>query len=374
VKVIAYDGQGVLVPQSRAVPRPPGPGEVLVRPTLVGLCFSEKHTLLRPTPNWSAGLVWGHEFGGRVEQAGAGVAGLSPGDRVAVNPLFRCGDCAMCRAGFIQRCECGACLGVSRWDGALAELVVVRDYMCFPISDRVSDLGAASVEALACGTRVARESAMRPGSDVVFLGADDYNLAALQWARIGGARTRIMADPSVLRLQAAAKVGATQTIDASEQDPAAAIRDLLPRGADVVFVALEDYVPAAADYLRIATEITRVKGQIVIGRIYSPDAWARIDVNTLWHREIQVAHFGAHFSEEPERGGRANGDFQTTIGALETGILQPELYEPEIADFWALETTRQVDELYEAIPAGAVKVLCRVGGSPASDEGADHGA
>jgi (R,R)-butanediol dehydrogenase/meso-butanediol dehydrogenase/diacetyl reductase len=84
--------------------RDPGPGEVLVRSAYVGVCGSDLHeTVDGPhaipveVPHCLSGatapIVLGHEFSGVVSAVGEGVAGLAPGDLVAVEPNYRCGQC-----------------------------------------------------------------------------------------------------------------------------------------------------------------------------------------------------------------------------------------------------------------------------------------
>ena len=75
---------------------PPGPGEVLVRIEAAGLCHSDLSVVdgnrVRPVP-----MLLGHESAGTVEDVGPGVTDLTPGDRVVMVFLPRCGECAECR-------------------------------------------------------------------------------------------------------------------------------------------------------------------------------------------------------------------------------------------------------------------------------------
>src|SRR5687768_4746356 len=87
-------------------PRPPGPGEVLLAVTAVGICGSDLHSyregglggLVPVEP-----LVLGHEFAGRVERVGPGVT-LPVGTRVAVEPGRSCGRCEPCIEGHPNLC------------------------------------------------------------------------------------------------------------------------------------------------------------------------------------------------------------------------------------------------------------------------------
>ncbi|HYT27164.1 MAG TPA: alcohol dehydrogenase catalytic domain-containing protein, partial [Actinomycetota bacterium] len=86
-----------------AEPAPPGPGEVLLRPLMCGICGTDLHeytdgpivTPARPHPLTGAELpqILGHEFAATVASAGPGVTHVRPGDLCTVMPLIHCGRC-----------------------------------------------------------------------------------------------------------------------------------------------------------------------------------------------------------------------------------------------------------------------------------------
>ena len=83
-----------------AVERPapfPGPGEVVVRVAACGVCRTDLHVVDRELPAVPDGIVPGHEMVGRVEALGAGVDGLSIGQRIGIPWLgHTCGVCRYC--------------------------------------------------------------------------------------------------------------------------------------------------------------------------------------------------------------------------------------------------------------------------------------
>jgi threonine dehydrogenase-like Zn-dependent dehydrogenase len=368
MKGIVFEGERQLIPGEFPMPRDPGRGEVLIKPSYVGLCYSEKHHFDSPyqtkiTQN-PTGMIWGHEFAGAVEAAGPGVSGLMAGDRVTIDPRFRCGTCPMCRAGLITNCEMTGWIGLSRENGGLAEYTLVPDYMCFLLPAGVSDLQAATVEPTTVGTRAVRRSGLSVGDNVVFFGAEDYNLGALQFARLSGAQQRIVVDPYATRRAAASRVGATLTIDPRHDDALTAIRDLMPRGADIVFVGMEDYVPEASMYLKHAFDAVRTQGEVVINRIYSPTPWENVMTVVPWMKEVRITHYGDFYGEEPQLGGRARGDYQLTIDMLASGGITPDAYDPQIVDFWSLDSPTDLAEIFDGLPDSSAKVLYRVHGEP----------
>ena len=92
-----------------AEPGSPGPGEVLLRPALCGICGTDLHeytdgpivTPARPHPLTGAGLpqILGHEFSAVVAETGPGVTHVRAGDLVTIMPLIHCGKCHECLRG-----------------------------------------------------------------------------------------------------------------------------------------------------------------------------------------------------------------------------------------------------------------------------------
>ena len=105
MKAARYYGQGDI--RIDDIPEPtPGPGQVQIAVDWCGICGSDLHEFLEspifippkgsPHPLTGAELpavVMGHEFAGVVSGVGAGVTGVSEGDRVAVEPYYVCGEC-----------------------------------------------------------------------------------------------------------------------------------------------------------------------------------------------------------------------------------------------------------------------------------------
>ena len=78
--------------------------DAIVRVTLGSICTSDLHIKHGSVPRAVPGITVGHEMVGVVEQVGSAVAGVRPGDRVAVNVETFCGECFFCRHGFVNNC------------------------------------------------------------------------------------------------------------------------------------------------------------------------------------------------------------------------------------------------------------------------------
>ena len=129
------------------VPEPhAGDGEVRVRVLRAGLCGTDLH--LHGWDDWAAGAVprtpqvIGHEFYGEVDEVGAGVTAVRPGDRVSGEGHLVCGTCRNCRAGRRHLCIHTVGVGVNR-DGAFADFVVIAADNAWVHHDDIDpDLGA----------------------------------------------------------------------------------------------------------------------------------------------------------------------------------------------------------------------------------------
>ena len=83
----------------------PREGEVLVRMVATGVCHTDAFTLSGEDPEGIFPSVLGHEGGGVVEEVGAGVSSVKPGDHVI--PLYtpECGECSFYRSGKTNLCQ-----------------------------------------------------------------------------------------------------------------------------------------------------------------------------------------------------------------------------------------------------------------------------
>ena len=161
------------------------PRDAIVRVSLASICTSALHIKHGSVPRAVPGVTVGHELVGVVEQAGAAVTAVAPGDRVAVNVETFCGQCFFCRQGYVNNCtdpDGGWALGC-RIDGGLAEYVRVphADQGLTPIPAGVSDRQALFVgDLLATGFWAARISEITPADTVLLIGAGPTGLCTLE--------------------------------------------------------------------------------------------------------------------------------------------------------------------------------------------------
>jgi len=227
----------------------PRPDEVLVRFTAAGLCHTDLEVAAgrMPTP---FPVVLGHEGIGVVETVGSAVTGFSPGDRVVASLSF-CGTCKNCLKGLPSYCPLQYPLnfGAQRADGSVglrdASGQPVHDHffgqssfanygLCRPSSlikipdtsepDHVlAPLGCGVITGAGAVWNVLR---VTPGSTVAVFGAGAVGLSAVMAAAAAGAARIIVSDVVSSRLDLAARLGATDMVDATEGTAVEQIREL----------------------------------------------------------------------------------------------------------------------------------------------------
>lgn len=232
--------------------RAPEMGEVEVIVDAVAICHSD-------ISYWEGGFggslpaVYGHEAAGRITAIGAGVQGFAIGDSVAVTLIRACGHCNSCGSGKPTICETpvdhskgpittteGDAVYQAMETGAFAEKVVVDQSQIVKIP---GDMAKDVASLLSCGVitgvgAAVNAAGIRPGQDVVVIGAGGVGLNAIQGARIAGARRIVAVDMNPDKLDVAKEFGATDGELASDPKPWNAVKKLLGRGADVVLVTV----------------------------------------------------------------------------------------------------------------------------------------
>lgn len=338
------------------------PGTVLLRPLVVGMCFTDK--LAYESAAFAAyppGFVLGHEFSAEVVEIADDVEGFEVGDVVVPDPRIYCGDCLHCRAGFEARCTTTmGWIGVALWNGAMAELTLAPAMNCFKLEPGMDHNDGAAIEPLAYAVRAVRHSGLRNSDNVAVLGLCDYGLGSAQIAS-GYAGKVVTADPSPARRAAAVRAGITDVLTTGD-DLTNTIRELMPLGADVVFLQAEEYVPRSQQYLREAYEIARPGATIKLVRLSGEEIITTADARLAASKELRLSYNGGAFGMECWRGGRDRGDWKASMEAVSAGRLNPETLQPLHVALDDITTQHDVEQLFAAVPFESSKVFIDVGG------------
>lgn len=232
--------------------RAPAASEVEVTLAACAICHSD---ITYAEGLWGGSLpaVYGHEAAGTVTAVGPNTRDVKVGDKVVVTLIRSCGTCPSCATARPTNCEegydgdhgpiktaQGGKLHQAMACGGFAEKVVVDASQVVTLPDGIS-MEAASL--LACGVitgigAVVNAAKVRPGQDVVVIGAGGVGLNAIQGAAIAGARRIVAVDMEPSKLAIAKEFGATDAVLASDDAPWREAKNLMGRGADAVLVTV----------------------------------------------------------------------------------------------------------------------------------------
>ncbi|MFV0277991.1 MAG: Zn-dependent alcohol dehydrogenase [Parahaliea sp.] len=221
----------------------PGPREVLVRTAAVGVCHSDLHFAEGYLP-FAMPVVLGHEASGVVEQVGADVRTVRPGDHIVTCISAYCGHCEHCLSGHLSLCESpetqrqegeeskltGQSKAIHQFMNlsAFAEQMLVHEHALVAINrdmplDRAALLGCAVTTGAGA---VINTAGVRPGETVAIIGCGGIGLSAINGAAIAGAGRIFAVDTQETKLAMARNFGATDTINASCDDPVQQLLEL----------------------------------------------------------------------------------------------------------------------------------------------------
>jgi threonine 3-dehydrogenase len=212
-----------------------GSDDVLIRVERMAICGTDLHIY-----NWndwardtvSTPLTIGHEFMGTIAGLGDHVQDLLVGDRVSAEGHITCGRCRNCRAGRRHLCRNAVGIGVQR-DGAFAEYISVPAFNIYPLPDHIDDDTGAVLDPLGNAVHTALTFDL-VGEDLLITGAGPIGLMATAIAKRAGARHVVVSDVNDDRLELARRLGATRTVNPTDNDLAATMEDLgMKEGFDV---------------------------------------------------------------------------------------------------------------------------------------------
>lgn len=206
MKALTYIEHGKFALTEKPKPRLVTSRDAIVRVTLGSICTSDLHIKHGSVPRAVPGITVGHEMVGIVEEVGADVKTVKPGDRVTVNVETFCGECFFCKKGYVNNCTDpvgGWALGC-RMDGGQAEFVRVpyADQGLNRIPDNVTDEQALFVgDVLATGFWAARISEITSDDTVLIIGAGPTGICTLLCVMLRNPKHIIVCEKDAARAQ-----------------------------------------------------------------------------------------------------------------------------------------------------------------------------
>lgn len=288
-----------------------GPGEMVVKIKASGICATDVKTLLGQGLPKDLPTILGHEVVGEVYELGEGVTGFQAGERVAVYPIAVCGECYFCLNGRHNLCEkeFGLAHGI---DGGFAEYVriprqIINIGGVVRIPEGLSYEKAVLAEPLSCGLAALRANRVKPGDNVVIVGAGPMGLIHLKLSKWAGAKV-IVADLLEERLKTAAQMGADFCINVSQTNLLDEVKKITGgKGAEVVITSLG--LPKV-----IEESLPLVRNGGTINIFGGPPAGQPITIDPRWIHYSEIIITGS-FASTPE-------DFQKALDLIAGGEVE----------------------------------------------------
>ena len=303
MRALTWQGRRNVSVETVPDPRIEEPTDAIVRITSTAICGSDLHLYEIFGPFIDPGDVLGHEPMGIVEEVGAAVTNLSPGQRVVIPFNISCGECFMCRRGLQSQCETtqvteygtGASLfGYTKLYGQVpggqAELlrVPLADYNTVPVGvDLPDDRYLFLSDILPTAWQGVDYASVPDGGTLAVLGLGPVGQFA---ARIGAHRGfRVIGiDPVAERRDMAARHG----VEAHGDDDAVerVLSETAGRGADAVIVTRPVMDKAGVDRLAAVysgIDMVRRGGTLSISGVYGGDADV-LPMKTMFDKQLSL--------------------------------------------------------------------------------------
>jgi len=316
--------------EERPIPTP-GPGDVLIRVSSVGVCGSDTHYYRHGRVGSfvvDAPLVLGHEAAGTIVDVGAGVDRKRSGQRVSIEPQRPDPDSEETRRGHYNLCPHMRFYGTPPVDGAFCDYVTIGAGYAHRVPDSVSDDAAALCEPLSVGIAAVRKAALDGGSRVLITGAGPIGIVLAQLARAYGATDIVVSDPDEARREQARQFGATAVadpiaepigelgvdafIDASGAPAAGVdgIRAVRPAGT-VVLVGL------GAESMELPTQVIQNRELVLTGVFRYANTWptaiALVESGRVNLDAMVTAHFPLEKAAEALDSDRTAGSVKSVV-------------------------------------------------------------
>lgn len=258
-----------------------GPGQVLLKIMKIGVCGSDIHVYHGKHPFTAYPVTQGHEVSAEVVATGEGVGGLTPGQKVTIQPQVVCGKCYPCTHGKYNLCEKLKVMGFQT-TGAASTLFAVDAEKVTPLPDNVSHDEGAMIEPVAVAVHAVKRFPDIRGCKVAVLGAGPIGILVAQSAKAMGANKVIIMDISNYRLEKAKECGVDFVDNISKVDLGdAMIRYFGDDKADVIYDCAGNDVSMGQ-----AIRYARKGSTIVLVAVYT--GMAAVDLAVLNDHELNL--------------------------------------------------------------------------------------
>ncbi|MFE3031233.1 zinc-binding dehydrogenase [Streptomyces canus] len=289
-----------------ALSTPPGPGEVELAPSYVGICGTDLHIFHGDMDaRVAAPAVLGHEMAGRVVRVGPDVEDWAPGDAVTVMPLRWDDTCPACRAGHQHICQHLDFIGIDS-PGAMQQRWTVPASTLIRLPDSLPLDRAALVEPTAVAVHDVGRAQVRAGEKAVVVGGGPVGVLIALVARAAGAEVRVV-ELSPHRRRLAEKLGLTTWDPAADDLPELVRQWTGDAGADVAFE-----VSGAQGGVDTAVDVLGVRGRLCLVAIHPRPR--EVNLHRFFWRELTLV--GARLYDRT--------DFEKAVTLVADGTIPAE--------------------------------------------------
>lgn len=250
--------------ENRPIPEP-GPNDVLLRMSQVGICGSDVSYLTKGAIGdfvVKAPMVLGHEAAGVIVECGKNVKNLKAGDRVAIEPGVPCRMCDFCKGGRYNLCPDVFFCATPPDHGNLCRYYTHAADFCFKLPDHVTLEEGAILEPLSVGVHACRRAGVTLGSHVLICGAGPIGLVNLLAAKSMGATKVCITDIAENRLKVAKEMGADHTLLVNTGDAEALAKKITDLMGGMPDITIE--CSGAEPSIRLGIFATKSGGMMVL--------------------------------------------------------------------------------------------------------------
>jgi len=283
-----------------------GDDDVLIKVKACSICGGDLHLYKGKHPFVKLPVAIGHEISGEVIQKGRNVIKVSPGDRVAIEPVITCGKCYFCLRGEYHLCQ-NIAYQYSVGQGGFTPYFCASENRVHRLPDFVSYEEGALLEPLAVAIHGVRKAEVELGQSAAIFGAGGIGLFLIQALKAAGLSEIFITDILKHRLDTAISLGAKLAINVAEEDPVQTIfRETKGLGVDRSFEAV-----GLEKTLRQSAESLKKGGICVLLGLFEDPLEITFPVNLFVQREIQI------------RGSRGYcWDFQVALSLVEKKMVK----------------------------------------------------
>jgi alcohol dehydrogenase/propanol-preferring alcohol dehydrogenase len=274
--------------------------EVLLKTVACGVCHSDVHIhdgyfdlgggvqLPSPLPGGEP-LTMGHEIFGEVIGIGEDVEGINIGERYVAYPWMGCDDCDLCHDDMTHYCANNSNLGIHVAVGYGDHVLVPDSKYLFNAADTPDSLaGSYACRGLTAYSALKKAGPYKKDNSLVIVSAGGLGILALKIAQAAYGINPIVVDIDDEKLGMASQLGASATINSSEDGAAEKLLELTEGGAR----SIVDFVGAEAS-VNFGYNLLARGGSYVIVGLFGGQISLPLPLQALTEKKLMGSYVGS---------------------------------------------------------------------------------